>query len=121
MQPIEGGEEKELEIQNSENHPQKRQAEESGAEPESKVRCSVKNIVCVTEKDVGIEKSTLDWVVTCRYVSTSPGIRCVLKNSCDDFIVREIDKDGNVVDLVSEELPPGSFISFSLSYNRRSS
>lgn len=113
MQTIEGGEEKEMEIQNSENHPQKRQAEESGTEPEPKVRRSVKNIVCVTEKDVGIEKSLQDWVVTCRYVSTSPGIRCVLKNSCDDFIVREIDKDGNVVDLVSEELPPGSFNSLS--------
>lgn len=45
--------------------------------------------------------------MTCRYVSTVPGIRCVLKNSCDDFIVQEIDKDGNVVDLVSEELPQG--------------
>ena len=60
MQTTEGGEEKELEIQNSENLAQKRQAEESGAEPESKVRRSVKNIVCVTEKDVGIEKSALD-------------------------------------------------------------
>ena len=29
------------------------------------------------------------------------------QNSCDDFIVQEIDKDGNVVDLVSEELPQG--------------
>ena len=50
--------------------------------------------------------------MTCRYVSTSPGIRCVLKNSCDDFIVREIDKDGKVVDLVSEELPTGIFAIF---------
>ena len=49
-----------METQNSENLAQKRQAEESGAEPESKVRRSVKNIVCVTEKDVGIEKSALD-------------------------------------------------------------
>ena len=60
MQTTEGGEEKELETQNSENLAQKRQAEESGAEPEYKVRRSVKNIVCVTEKDVGIEKSALD-------------------------------------------------------------
>lgn len=52
----EEGETKEVEIQNSENCQQKRPAEDSGVEPESKVRRSVKNIICTTEKDVGIEK-----------------------------------------------------------------
>ena len=75
---------------------------------------------CTTEKDVGIEKSGLDWVLIRRYVSNVPGIRCVLKNSCDDFIVREIDKDGNVVDLVSEELPPGSELALLVLTSRRS-
>lgn len=120
MQKAEGGEEKELETQNSENLQQKRPAEENSVEPEPKVRRSVKNIICTTEKDVGIEKSGLDWVLIRRYVSNVPGIRCVLKNSCDDFIVREIDKDGNVVDLVSEELPPGSELTLLVLTSRRS-
>ena len=42
-----------------------------------------------------------------RFVSSVPGIRGVLKNSCDDFIVQEIDKDGNVVELNTQDLPEG--------------
>lgn len=31
----------------------------------------------------------------------------MLKNSCDDFIVQEIDKDGKVVELITQDLPEG--------------
>lgn len=30
-----------------------------------------------------------------------------MKDSSDDFIVQEIDRDGKIVELVKEELPPG--------------
>lgn len=37
--------------------------------------------------------------MTWRFVSSEKGIRGILKNSCDDFIVQEIDENGVVVDL----------------------
>ena len=38
-------------------------------------------------------------------MSSEKGIRGVLKNSCDDFIVQEIDENGVVVDLVDTSEP----------------
>lgn len=38
-------------------------------------------------------------------MSNEKGIRGVLKNSCDDFIVQEIDENGVVVDLVDTSEP----------------
>lgn len=41
-------------------------------------------------------------------MSSEKGIRGVLKNSCDDFIVQEIDENGVVVDLVDTSEPKRS-------------
>ncbi|XP_028549259.1 multisubstrate pseudouridine synthase 7 [Dendrobium catenatum] len=50
----------------------------------------------VDESDVGIY---------C-YVSSLPGFRAVLKQRYSDFIVNEVDLDGNIVRLTSFDLPP---------------
>ena len=41
------------------------------------------------------------------YVSNEAGIRGILKDSCEDFVVQEIDKNGKIVELVNKEPPPG--------------
>jgi len=46
--------------------------------------------------------------VTWRFVSSEKGIRGILKNSCDDFIVQEIDENGVVVDLIDTSEPKRS-------------
>ncbi|KAI4311007.1 hypothetical protein MLD38_035944 [Melastoma candidum] len=53
----------------------------------------------VDESDVGI---------LC-YVSNLPGFRGILKQRYADFIVNEVDLDGNVIHLTSLEAPPESF------------
>ena len=42
-----------------------------------------------------------------RYVTEEKGIRGVLKDTCDDFIVQEITKEGVVVELKNTEVPDG--------------
>ena len=41
------------------------------------------------------------------YVTSEKGIRGILKDSCDDFIVQEINKDGQIVELKNTECPAG--------------
>ena len=43
-------------------------------------------------------------------MSNEKGIRGILKNSCDDFIVQEIDENGVVVDLVDTSEPKRLFL-----------
>lgn len=45
-----------------------------------------------------------------RFVSGEKGIYGILKDSCDDFIVEEIDKNGQVVDLKNQDVPEGNYI-----------
>lgn len=52
------------------------------------------------------------------YVSKEKGIRGILKDSSDDFIVEEIDRDGKIVELVKEEAPPGLSYCIHLQYRR---
>ncbi|PIN26595.1 tRNA pseudouridine(13) synthase [Handroanthus impetiginosus] len=59
-------------------------------------RCSDRSMVSVEESDVGI---------LC-YISQLPGFRGILKQRYSDFIVNEVDLDGNVVHLTSLEVPP---------------
>ncbi|KAK8808688.1 hypothetical protein WA588_004333 [Blastocystis sp. NMH] len=76
----------------------KRSADETTMEretPEPKVRRCVRKLNCATEKEVGIDA----------FVSSEKGIRGVLKDSCEDFIVQEIDENGAVVDLVDTSEP----------------
>ena len=51
--------------------------------------------------------SDLECCMRRSYVSKEKGIRGILKDSSDDFIVEEIDRDGKIVELVKEEAPPG--------------
>ena len=44
-----------------------------------------------------------------RYISDEKGIRGILKDTCDDFIVQEIDKNGVVVELKNKEVPEGIY------------
>ena len=53
---------------------------------------------------------TLYWLIlSCSYVTEEKGIRGILKDSCEDFIVQEIDEQGHVVNLVNQEVPLGYF------------
>ena len=45
--------------------------------------------------------------IICRYVSSEKGILGVLKDSCDDFIVQEVDEEGQVVELIDTSEPKG--------------
>lgn len=45
-----------------------------------------------------------------RFVSGEKGICGILKDSCDDFIVQEIDKNGQIVELKNQEVPEGNCI-----------
>lgn len=73
--------------------------------PEPKVRRCVRKLNCATEKEVGIDAWCMESVVNGRFVSSEKGIRGVLKDSCEDFIVQEIDENGVVVDLVDTSEP----------------
>lgn len=86
----------------------KRSAEETAVErenPEPKVRRCVRKLNCATEKEVGIDACCIGDVLNGRFVSSEKGIRGVLKDSCEDFIVQEIDENGVVVDLVDTSEP----------------
>ena len=50
------------------------------------------------------------WFSIPSYVTTEKGVRGILKDSCDDFIVQEIDKDGHIVELKNTECPAGIFM-----------
>ena len=53
-----------------------------------------------------------------RYVTEEKGIRGILKDSCEDFIVQEIDEQGHVVNLVNQEIPFGYFYEINFIYRR---
>lgn len=67
--------------------------EEVSGEPQDAIKAPQKNI---EEPDVGI---------LC-YISHLPGFRGILKQRYSDFIVNEVDLDGNVVHLTSFDVPP---------------
>ena len=48
-----------------------------------------------------------------RFVSSEKGILGVLKDSCDDFIVQEVDEEGQVVELIDTSEPKGKLTIFS--------
>ena len=47
-------------------------------------------------------------------MSSEKGIRGVLKDSCEDFIVQEIDENGAVVDLIDTSEPKRIAFQFGL-------
>ena len=84
------------------------------APSEKKVRRCVKKLDCALEKEVGIDSYDFIRTVSGRYVSKEKGILGVLKDSCDDFIVQEVDEEGKVVELIDTSEPQGRFFPFSL-------
>ena len=57
-------------------------------------------------------------ILSYRYVTEEKGIRGILKDSCEDFIVQEIDEQGHVVNLVNQEIPLGYFYEIHFIYRR---
>lgn len=101
----------------------KRPAEElpmTEAPSEKKVRRCVKKLDCALEKEVGIDSYGFIHVVSGRYVSKEKGILGVLKDSCDDFIVQEVDEEGKVVELIDTSEPQGRFFPLFLMFSASS-
>lgn len=102
----------------------KRSAEEvpvTEAPSEKKVRRCVKKLDCALEKEVGIDSYSFICTMSGRYVSKEKGILGVLKDSCDDFIVQEVDEEGKVVELIDTSEPQGCFFPLFLMFSASSS